>query len=252
MSIHTHAPDHFRRFLAWKPVLLLIPLALGIAIAARGNVRDTMMDLVARFESWGFWGPVAMAAVYTPASLFLVPASILTLGAGFIFGVPIGVLAVSIGSTVAASISFLLGRTLARPWVARQAKAMPRFRALDEALGKEALKVVFLLRLSPAFPFNIMNYLFGLTRVSLRDYVLGSWSGMLPATVMYVYLGSSVRQLAEVNETTDRAGPVRWIALIVSAGVTVLVTAIVTRAARQQLSSLAPDVSTSTVPEPLS
>ena len=98
----------------------------------------------------------------------------------------------------AAVRSRFTGRTLARGFIEAKISHNPRFRAIDQAVKHEGFKIVLLTRLSPVFPFNLLNYAFGLTPVSLRDYFLASWIGMLPGTVMYVYLGSAAKNLADL------------------------------------------------------
>ncbi|TMA52409.1 MAG: TVP38/TMEM64 family protein, partial [Deltaproteobacteria bacterium] len=131
------------------------------------------------FLAWvqriGPWGAVLLGAAYIPAALLFVPGSLLTLGAGFALGVGLGTVAVSIGSTLGASAAFLAGRTLARGFIEAKISHNPRFRAIDQAVKHEGFKIVLLTRLSPVFPFNLLNYAFGLTPVSLRDYFLASW-----------------------------------------------------------------------------
>src|ERR687883_71015 len=142
-------------------------------------------------------GLVVLAAAYALACL-VVPGSLMTLAAGSLFGVVVGTAVVSLASVTGASLAFWLGRTLARDLVEKRLAGNPRFRALDQAVAAGGFKIVLLTRLSPLFPFTLLNYAFGLTRVRFRDYVLASWVGMLPGTVMYVYLGSTVKELADV------------------------------------------------------
>lgn len=179
-----------RRLLTFAAVALLI----GVAILARwyGSER-----LAAGVESLGAWGPAALAIVYVPATVFMFPGTIITLAAGYFFGVVRGTIAVSIGSTVGATLAFLIGRYLARPWVQNLLKSRPSLERLDAAAGRRGFLMVLLVRLSPAFPFNVVNYAFSVTSVRLRDYVLGSWLGMLPGTTMYVYFGSTVEDLSD-------------------------------------------------------
>ncbi len=151
------------------------------------------LDLIAGL---GPWGPVMFVLLYIVATVFFLPGSILTLGAGFVFGVIKGAILVSIAATLGATAAFLVGRYLARDWVAKKIEGNVRFKAIDEAVAREGWKIVGLTRLSPVFPFNLLNYAFGLTRVSLRDYFFASWIGMMPGTLMYVYLGSLAGDLA--------------------------------------------------------
>ncbi len=127
---------------------------------------------------------------YAVACVAFVPGSLLTPGAGAVFGPVVGSVCASLGSTAGASLAFLVGRFVARDAVARRIAGNPRFRAVDDAIAREGWKIVLLLRLSPLFPFVFLNYALGLTRVRFRDYVVASWIGMMPGTVLYVYLGS--------------------------------------------------------------
>jgi uncharacterized membrane protein YdjX (TVP38/TMEM64 family) len=166
--------------------------------------------------------------------LFL-PGSILTLGSGFAFGLVGGTIAASLGSLLGVSASFLLGRTLARSMVERMALSRPGFRAIDEAVGKQGFKIVLLTRLSPVFPFNLLNYGFGVTRVSFRDFFLASWIGMFPGTVMYVYFGTAVKSLTDLAAGRIEGGGARYLLLGVGLAATVLVTVVLTRTAKRAL-----------------
>ena len=126
-----------------------------------------------------------MALFYVVACVFLLPGVGPDARGWFSFGVPIGLLSAWTGATLGACVAFLVGRTLARDWVARKVSENPKFAAVDEAVGREGFKIVLLLRLSPVFPFNFLNYALGLTRVSFRQYALASLIGMLPGGLMY-------------------------------------------------------------------
>ena len=169
--------------------------------------------------------------MYVRATVLLVPGSVLTLGAGAVYGVLYGSLIVSLASTLGATAAFLVGRHLARAAVARRVSGNPRFAALDQAVADEGWKIVVLTRLSPAFPFTFLNYAFGLTRVPLRDYTLASWLGMMPGTVMYVYLGS----LADAAGSTRQRTPAEWALYAIGLLATIAVTVVVTRLARRAL-----------------
>src|SRR5262245_42398703 len=177
--------------------------ALGLlALVAAGVVglvffRPYIADFVARVRDLGWWGPLVFAAVYAVTGL-VIPGSILTLAAGFAFGVVLGTVVVSAASVTTAALAFWLGRTLARGWVEAKVAASPKFRAIDQAVAENGFKIVLLTRLSPAFPFTLLNYAFGLTKVRFRDYLVASWLGMLPGTVLYVYLGSTAREIADL------------------------------------------------------
>jgi uncharacterized membrane protein YdjX (TVP38/TMEM64 family) len=224
----------------WRLVVLLA-LAAAVALAfVFLPVRDYLEGFLARVDELGPWGSVLLGAVYIPATVFLVPGTLLTLVAGFSFGLPLGVLTISIGSTLGAAAAFLVGRTLARGWVEEKLGKSPRFRALDEAVGEQGFKIVLLTRLSPVFPFNLLNYAFSLTKVSFRDYVLASWIGMLPGTVLYVYLGTIAGDFADLAAGRVEKGPAYYTVLVVGLLATVAVTVYVTRVARRALAKAAP------------
>jgi uncharacterized membrane protein YdjX (TVP38/TMEM64 family) len=202
------------------------------------DVRVLLSDALAAIENLGLWGAVLFVLVYIVATVLFVPGSVLTLGAGALFGVGLGSALVSVGATLGATAAFLVGRYVARDWVAKKIEGNAAFAAIDRAVAAEGWKIVGLTRLSPAFPFSLLNYAFGLTRVSLRDYVLASWIGMMPGTVMYVYLGSIARAAGERQRTTGEWA-LYGIGLVATIGVTVFVTRLA-RAALAQRTRPAP------------
>ncbi len=192
--------------------------------------------LVEWIQGAGALGVVVYALAYVLATLFLLPGSILTAGAGFAYGPVWGTLLVSPVSVLAATLAFVLGRTLARNWVSRRLEQQPRFAAITEAIGQSGFKVVFLLRLSPLFPFNLLNYALGLTPMRLRDYVIASLLGMLPGTFLYVYLGSLVTNASQLlSGRRPSAGVWSQVLYWGGLGATVLVTVLITRIARRAL-----------------
>lgn len=219
-------------------VRLLVLISIG-AIVAAGVVLLPVRAYLARFlesvTELGIWGPPLVIAFYVIACLLFIPGSLVTLGIGFLFGVVRGTAIVSVGSTLGATAAFLAGRTLAWEWIERRIASGPRFRAVDRAVGRNGFKIVLLVRLSPLFPFNLTNYVFGLTEVRLRDYVLASWIGMLPGTVMYVYLGSAAKSLADL--AAGRVEGTVGQQVLFAAGLvgTVVVTVLLTRIARRAL-----------------
>jgi uncharacterized membrane protein YdjX (TVP38/TMEM64 family) len=192
----------------------------------------------------GFWGPLALAAFYVAACVLLIPGTVFTMAAGFLFGVPIGVVTASLGSTLGACAAFLVGRTVAGKWIERRMVGFPAFRALREAVGREGFKIVLLTRLSPVFPFNLINYAFGITTVSLRDYALGSWIGMLPGTVLFVYLGSAAKSLAELGTGRAQGGTAQHLLFGVGLAATLAVAWVVGRAAKKAMQEVVPAGST--------
>jgi uncharacterized membrane protein YdjX (TVP38/TMEM64 family) len=191
------------------------------------------------FAQWvdglGFWGPAAFVLGYAIAVVAFVPASLLTLGAGAIFGIAHGVIYVFVAATIGSCLAFLVSRYLARSAVERKLEGKPKFSAIDRAVEAEGLKIVFLLRLTPVVPFNLLNYALGLTRVRFADYAIAS-VGMLPGTLLYVYSGKLAGDVAAVagNPAVARGwGYYSLLALGLAA--TLAVTMVVTRSARRAL-----------------
>jgi uncharacterized membrane protein YdjX (TVP38/TMEM64 family) len=225
----------------WGALALLLVVAVAVlALAARsGGLGQAALSLVSWSRGAGVIGAAAYAGAYVASTVVLLPASLLTLGAGFAWGPLVGVAIVSPVSVLAATGAFLLGRSLLRAQVERRIAGDPRFAAIDRAVGEHGLRLVLLLRLSPILPFNLLNYALALTRVSLRDYVVGSVIGMFPATVLYVYLGSLASDGAALLSgrlpASGAAGSVLyWGGLLA----TVLVVVQVTRMARKELRRL--------------
>lgn len=190
-------------------IILLFVVALGGTAAASGVVSgDSFIALAKWFQQLGPSAVFLYALLYFVLELVAVPALPLTLGSGYLFGVPLGTVAVSISSTAAAVAAFLIARYGLRRWVTKLAAGYPRFRAMDRAIGREGFKFVFLLRLSPLLPFSISNYLYGLTSVPLPQYVLGSWLGMLPGTIAYVSAGAAVNALTDLGASKGDVNPI--------------------------------------------
>jgi uncharacterized membrane protein YdjX (TVP38/TMEM64 family) len=213
----------------------LVLLAAVIVALRFLPLADWLQGLVDRFTALGPWGIGLFAVVYALAAIFFVPGSALTIGAGAIYGLGWGFVAVSAGSTLGAAAAFLIARYLARDRVERRAAQDPRFAAIDQAVGREGWKIVLLTRLSPVFPFTLLNYLFGLTRVSFGAYILASWIGMMPGTLLYVYLGFAGRALAQAAAGKASRSPAEYALWVVGLLATLAVTLYVTRLARQAL-----------------
>ncbi|KZL47794.1 hypothetical protein A2T98_21385 [Nodularia spumigena CENA596] len=199
------------------------------------NPQIWLRNALQWIDGLGAVGALAFILLYIVATVAFLPGSILTLGAGVVFGVVMGSLYVFIGATIGATAAFLVGRYLARGWVAKKIAGNNKFRAIDEAVGREGLKIVLLTRLSPIFPFNLLNYAYGVTGVSLKDYFLGS-VGMIPGTIMYVYIGSLAGNIATIGTEAQPDNPgVQWAIRIIGFIATVAVTVYVTKVARKAL-----------------
>lgn len=226
-----------------KFILAILFVATFAAALIFLPLRDWTVSLVGWVRSLGVVGAAVYTIIYVLAAVLMFPASLLTLAAGFLYGPLWGTLLVSPTSVAASTVAFLLGRSVARDWIKRRIDQNARFSAVDTAVGANGFKVVFLLRLSPIFPFTVLNYALGLTRVRLRDFIFASFLGMLPGTFLYVYLGSAAANLAALASGKATAGG-PWQNLLFWGGLaaTILVVVLVTRTARQALNrSLQPE-----------
>ena len=235
-ALATELPPETRAHAGIFKILIILVVVAALIVASKTlPVTQWLKIFLAWTEGLGFWGPAFVAGFYVLACVLFLPGSILTLGAGAVFGLVVGTATVSVGSTLGAAAAFLVGRTVARNWIAGKVEGNPKFAAIDEAVGREGFKIVLLTRLSPVFPFNMLNYGFGLTKVRLRDYVLASWVGMFPGTVMYVYLGTVIGEVGRLGAGGRQKTLGEWILLGVGLLVTIVVTVFVTRIARKAL-----------------
>ncbi len=217
----------------------LILLAVGVAALIIGGkvlgVQQLLINTLDWIKGLGAIGIAAFVVIYILATVLFIPGSLLTLGAGVLYGVIGGSICVSAASTLGAACAFLIGRYLARGWVSQKIEENEKFKAIDQAVANEGWKIVGLTRLSPIFPFNFLNYAFGLTKVSFQDYILASWIGMMPGTIMYVYLGSLAGELATLGADGRSRTTAEWVLYGVGLIATVAVTVYVTKIAKQAL-----------------
>jgi uncharacterized membrane protein YdjX (TVP38/TMEM64 family) len=217
--------------------LLAIILALALALFILPTKRY-VVNILAWIETLGAWGPILLSTSYVVATILLLPGSILAMGAGALFGVWKGFLAMAIGAYLGACGAFLLGRTLARDWVEKKVSENARFSAIEKAIGKQGFKIVLLLRLCPLFPFNLLNYSLGLTPVRFSHYAIASLIGMIPAGLMYVYIGAVAGSLAAITAGEPVKGDnvqfFKWIGL----AVTIVASVLLTRIARKSLKAI--------------
>ncbi|MBK1989319.1 TVP38/TMEM64 family protein [Sphaerospermopsis aphanizomenoides BCCUSP55] len=232
-------PKHKYRFNSKFKLLMIGCLVATLIIVSKIiNLQELLQISVIWVQSLGIWGPIAFILIYNLATLLFIPGSVLTLKGGCLFGLFWGSVYVLIAATTGAILAFIVGRYFSRDWVCQQLEKHPKFQAINQAVAKEGWKIVLLTRLSPIFPFNLLNYAFGVTQVSLKDYILGS-IGIIPGTVMYVYMGSLVSNVAMINTSHQLTSPETQIWQWVMQGVglisTIAVTFYITKIARQVL-----------------
>jgi uncharacterized membrane protein YdjX (TVP38/TMEM64 family) len=209
----------------------LVALFVGVRLLPLNDWLGALQHWVA---ARGALGGVLYGLAYVACALLFVPGSLLTIGAGLVFGVLWGTVVVSAASTLAAALAFLIARHLARTRVERLARSDARFHAIDRAIAEKGWKVVALLRLSPLVPFSLSNYLYGLTAVRFLPYVLASWVAMVPGTLLYVWLGAAGGAAAAAGRGQGRT-TAEWALLVAGLLATAAVTVLLTRTARKEL-----------------
>lgn len=223
-------------------VIAFLAIIIGLFLAMRFL---PVQQWLRSFNDWvghmGAAGIFVFVIVYAVATIVMAPGSILTIGAGFAFGLWKGFFAVSAGATLGASLAFLVARFIARNKIEAVAKRNDKFRRIDNAIGREGAKLIFLLRLNPVIPFNVSNYFYGLTGVRFWPYVLASWIGMMPGTFLYVYIGTAGKAAVAVAAGSEamKHGWQYWTFLGVGLAATIAVTIWVTKIARDALKSQA-------------
>ena len=219
----------------WKKIALAVVVAGLIVIVPRfWAVNGWIEGFIDYIQAKGMWGALIFAGGYIAGTVLFLPGVLLTVGAGVAFGLFWGTVIASLSATVGAALAFLVARYLARGFIEQYALKNPRFKSLDAAIGEKGWMIVFLTRLSPLVPFNLSNYFYGVTRIAFWPYVVASFTGMLPGTVLYVYLG-------EIGKTAlglkGRRPPHEYLLLGIGLAATLAVTIYVTRLARRALAS---------------
>jgi len=221
-----------------KLVLIGGLVVLLIIATKHFDIRELLQASLLWVDSLGVLAPIVYMIIYNLATLLFIPGSLLTLKGGCLFGLFWGSIYVTIAAMFGAICAFLIGRYLSRDWVCKQIENHPKFKAINQAVKREGWKIVLLTRLSPIFPFNLLNYVFGVTQVSLKDYVLGS-IGMIPATVVYVYIGSLARNLVTLDmsnrPTTTETQIAQWVIQIIGLIATIAVTVYITHLSKKAL-----------------
>ena len=221
-----------------KLLIISFLIATLIFLSQYVNIPVILHNAILWVENLGVFGPIAYIIIYNLATILFIPGSLLTLKGGCLFGLFWGSVYVLTAAIIGAILAFIVGRYLSRDWVARQINKYPKFGAINLAVAKEGWKIVLLTRLCPIFPFNLLNYAFGVTQVSLKDYILGSF-GIIPGTVMYVYMGSLATDLAMINQSYQPTNPEaqiwQWVMQIIGLIATIAITIYITKIAQKAL-----------------
>jgi len=197
-----------KRNLIFRSVLVAALLGAIVWLALHREFLQASV-LERELERFGPWAPSLFVLVYAFATVLFVPGSVLTVAGGALFGPVWGTLWNLIGATLGAMLAFLIARYVASAWVA--AHIGERLGRLMRGVEEEGWRFVAFVRLVPLFPFNLMNYAFGLTRIRLREYVLASFVCMAPGALAYTYLGYAGRAAA-----SGQAGAIRKAVLAVA------------------------------------
>ncbi len=216
-----------------KAIIAVVLIAVLITAGIVFDVATYLRQAMEWIQGLGFVGVFAFIGLYAACTVLLIPGTIPTLAAGAIFGLGQGIIYVSLGSTIGATLAFFVGRYLARDAVAGAVGKNPKFAAIDEVVGREGWKIVGLLRLSPVVPFSLSNYFYGITAVKPLGYILASWIGMFPGTVMYVYIGTLLGLATSGGDEGMTTG--QLVLTIVGLIATVVVTVYITRIAKKAI-----------------
>lgn len=227
-NVETTQPGASAKKSLLKPILLITAVIAAAWVLKALGADVWLRSAQSWIESLGAWGPIVFMLVYVIATIACLPGSIFTIMGGALFGSFLGTILVSLASTTGASICFLIARYFARDSIKAWLEGNERFQTLDRMTERDGDLIVMFTRLVPIFPFNVLNYGFGLTRVRFATYVFWSWLCMLPFTVVYVVGTDAIIQAI-------KEGSVPWALIVVVAVVLVLVAAIA-RKAKQRLS----------------
>lgn len=183
---------------------LLVFLVASIAVAWLNRDQLTAEAVAAWVERSGMWGPALFIGIYMIAPALFLPGSLLTLAGGALFGPLTGALFSLTGATVGATVAFLIARYLAAEWVERRVSG--RLQAMKEGVEREGWRFVAFVRLVPLFPFNMLNYALGLTRLSVQTFAVTSFITMAPGALAYAYLGDAGREVVSGGPDLVRKG----------------------------------------------
>jgi len=216
-----------------------VSAAIGAVVVllwwAGRSLAPGVLNVLAHIQGLGPVAPLAFILIYAFAVVALVPASLLTIAGGAVFGLIRGVIYALIGATLGSTAAFLLGRHVARRLVARRLAAMPRFAAIERAVSARGRRIVFLLRLSPVVPFNVLNYALGLTTISVWDFIAASL-GTVPGALVYSYGGKVTGEaLAFAGQAHMPKDASYYVVLLGGLAATVAATMVVTRTAQRAL-----------------
>ena len=224
-----------------KPATIALVIVVAWTASRFIPIFDWWPHLMAWIDSLGSLGPVAFILLHVVGTILFVPAIVFGMGAAFIYGFWQGFVITLISTTISAMAAFFIARYMARGWVARRIAARPKYAAIDNAVGRQGWKIVLLTRLSPGFPFTLLNYALGVTQVSATAFLTATAVGMAPRTLVHVYAGVFGSSLATFG--VDGVGPdaVRILTVTVGIIVTILATVYISRLVQKTVEEEPPE-----------
>ena len=218
-----------------KIIILIAMIVIIITAALTLPIGEYLQSALLWVEANKTYAWIVFALLYIAAIVLSLPASVFSLAAGYLFGLVQGWGLVVITATIGATLAFIIGRSLLREWVVSKAEKMKNFTSLDEAVSKKGFLIVFLTRLSPVFPFSLINYVYGITKIKLRDYSIATFIGIMPGSLLYVYLGSTAKNLQNLFGEGAPESPAQTYLKIGGLIATVVITVVITRIASNAL-----------------
>lgn len=212
---------------------LFVGLILGLLIYFF-DLQQHVKNLLEWIESYGVWAPIVFILLVIFIVLALIPGVLITMGAGFLFGVVLGSVYIIIATTIAAVIAFMLARYFFSKQTVNYLRSHPRLKLLDQLVASEGWKIVFATRLIPFFPFKLSNYIFGITKFKLWDFFIGTFFGIWPITIFNVYVGSITSDLSTLGATSTRTD-IQWIIYISGLVVAIITVIYLSHRARKVL-----------------
>lgn len=225
-------PTRARR---WKLAAALALLAVAVLALVFLPLKELVRSALERARGFGWAGALAVALLYVPASVLCLPGTPITLATGVTFGFAKTLPCIVLASNLGAWAAFAAGRTIARERVRAWAAASPRMAAVERSVGEQSLRLVFLLRLSPLLPFNLLNYALAVSPVRFRAYAAGTFLGMLPGNVLYCYASAAIGDLGRALAGDVDAGIGGRVLFILGLVSTAVVVFLITRRARAAL-----------------
>ncbi len=194
----------------WSIAVSVLFVAAILGVLIYFDAHEQVLLLLEWLDAQGAWGPLLFILVMTLVVVLVLPGVLFTTGAGFVFGVVEGTVYVVLGTTLGATLAFLIARYLFGARATHFILAHAKLKLVSEELTPQGWKIVLLTRLVPFFPFKLSNYFFGLTRFSLRGFVLGSFAGVIPFSLHNVYLGSIAADIATLGARSAERTPLQW------------------------------------------